>query len=293
MSCAYPIVVKVNGVSQRVPCGRCMCCMVSRRMVLSKLANYELQQCYKRGLGSSFLTLTYNPDSVPFASGTPYTTLEKSALQKFLKRFRRNSEYYGFSEKFKYLACGEYGSNGTCRPHYHIVMLGVTDVLAKTFSEKCWKNGFVQVGSLRSGGVDYITKYLTKSHIDKEIEKFYDFSGVQKPFFVRSQNIGSQWLAHHASEIVKNGYCVRVGNDMVLLPREMREKVCALTGVNPRPYIEQYIERQPYVNDRELERYLLAEQKEKLLIARNRQNGVACNSYQPDRAVSYLLSTES
>lgn len=56
---------------------------------------------------ASFVTLTYDNDSLPGDSG-----LHKEDFQRFMKRLRKYSGY-----DLKYFACGEYGGRFK-RPHY-------------------------------------------------------------------------------------------------------------------------------------------------------------------------------
>lgn len=64
------------------------------------------------------MTLTYDDDNCPLS-------LDKTALQKFWKRFRKLVDV-----PIRYFACGEYGSLNW-RPHYHALVL---DLISKISS---------------------------------------------------------------------------------------------------------------------------------------------------------------
>ena len=67
---------------------------------------------------TSFVTLTYNNDNLPYNENAILPTLRKKDLQMFFKRLRSRID------KIKYFACGEYG-DVTQRPHYHMILCGV------------------------------------------------------------------------------------------------------------------------------------------------------------------------
>lgn len=101
-------------------CGKCLACRVKKRREWSTRLALEMLQhpC------AVFLTLTYDEEHVPWCLDG--RTLDKSDLQKFMKRFRRHLERLkGRSYPVRYYACGEYGQRGTERPHYHLIIFGV------------------------------------------------------------------------------------------------------------------------------------------------------------------------
>lgn len=105
-------------------CGKCLACRVATRREWTTRLIFEMLKA-DRGC---FITLTYSEDYVP-VTDTGYRTLSKRDLQLFMKRFRINLER---TKKGKYpirfYACGEYGSRGTQRPHYHIIVFGASDM---------------------------------------------------------------------------------------------------------------------------------------------------------------------
>lgn len=239
MSCVSPILVKTSTGVVKASCGRCLSCCIARQSALTFLAQKELEANYKRGQGASFITLTYDDNHVPFAEGTPYMTLQKFDLQKFFKRLRRRLEYHNFNVPIKYIYAGEYGDT-LGRPHYHICCIGLTDYEFKTFARDCWRNGFMQIGALQSGGLRYVVKYMTKNRREREVEQFYEDVGLEKPFIQHSIRLGYDWIFNHADEIVQNDYCFGVPKR--LFPKPVRNLVERITGCPQRPAVEKYMQ---------------------------------------------------
>lgn len=103
-------------------CGKCLACRVAIRREWTTRLILELLS-HDAGMGI-FLTLTYSEDYCP-TTDTGFRTLSKRDLQLFMKRFRRNLEHAkGRAYPVRFYACGEYGSHGTQRPHYHILLFG-------------------------------------------------------------------------------------------------------------------------------------------------------------------------
>lgn len=102
---------------------------------------------------TSFVTLTYNDQWLP-------PTLEKSHLQKWLKKLRKRM---GPTRPIRFFACGEYGEkNG--RPHYHPLIFGADpesqrDRAAMTES---WQMGHVTILPIQAGAIEYVAGYTNK-----------------------------------------------------------------------------------------------------------------------------------
>lgn len=112
-----------------IPCGHCIGCQLERsrqwadRCMLE--AKYHTMNC--------FITLTFDEyhikeqlEEVILVNEDgelkSYFSLDKSVLQKFLKRLRKRLDNeYGL--KVRYFACGEYGTH-TARPHFHVILFG-------------------------------------------------------------------------------------------------------------------------------------------------------------------------
>jgi hypothetical protein len=184
MNCFSPILIKNKKTNsmQYVPCGKCLGCQTNRRNEWSLRLRLEHKEHYK----SSFVTLTYNDENIPFDKHPIFTkiavpTLYKPDLQNYIKKIRK-----AYQKKIRYYCIGEYGEK-TERPHYHILFFGIGmhewDIL-----DSKWEKGHTHVGDITDSSIHYCTKYVFKS------QKYYDYP--QTPFSTMSTKpaIGSKWL---------------------------------------------------------------------------------------------------
>lgn len=260
-----------------------MPCLIAKQSNLSFICRIEQQEAYKRGLGCSFLTLTYNDNAVPYTS-TGHRTLVKSDLQNFLKRFRK---YRQVDNKplVKFIACGEYGDK-LSRPHYHLVVFGADSAECLYYARKAWdksSKGLIQCGPLKAGGITYILKYITKSNIMPEIRAFYEINGVQPPFIEHSKGFAKDWIARHAEKIACAGYMFITRGKLRLYPEYVRNRVERLTGVSAKPYIKEYMSK-INTNGKTLDDYLaeITYRQEQSLIAKQRlQNKAVAPALSP------------
>lgn len=228
--CPHKITVKNKRTGQymQVPCGHCLPCRASRARSLAFVCNLKLYESYKKGFGSSFVTLTYSDDHLPFNSDFTHPTLLKSDLQKFFKNLRRQFEYHsvdGFNPDFFYLACGEYGDNSN-RPHYHFCAIGVPSPIMYEYGAKCWNyknHGIIDVGSLRTGGISYITKYCFKSITGSFAKDLYDSVGIERPFIVHSKGFETSYINDYSEDASALGSVNFTGKNE-LLPTYYRHK---------------------------------------------------------------------
>lgn len=197
-------IVEARGLRDlAVPCGRCAACLKDRR--IQWISRMRLEQFVSPC--STFLTLTYDNAHCP-------SRLEKSDVQKFLKRLRMASRDYGIPPfSVRYFFCGEYGSR-TYRPHYHAVLFGV-DMMASDWLPRCvgttlgrrprycsgiverlWPFGFNVVGSCSSASIRYVSKYVSKQYADPErrLKCFTMYSqGLGRGLFVDVRRIGRKF----------------------------------------------------------------------------------------------------
>lgn len=102
------------------PCGQCFHCRVNQariwqtRLLLESMTSTD----------STFLTLTYDDDNIPWDFN-----LDKKHLTKFLKRYRKRMS----PAKIRYYAVGEYGDE-TFRPHFHLAIFSDSKI------ERCYKS---------------------------------------------------------------------------------------------------------------------------------------------------------
>lgn len=168
-------------------------------MILESL-NYENEQ-------QSFLTLTYSEENLPYSqpgeSGESHPTLDKSDLQKFLKRLRKNMG------KFRYFACGEYGTK-THRPHYHLIIFGLP--LSLDFEERIrqiWGKGHITVAPVNPDRFAYVAGYTLKKLTTQKAMDENDRTGT--PEFAtqsRRPGLGSDYIEHICKRIKTRGISV-------------------------------------------------------------------------------------
>lgn len=150
MSCPTPIRIKgrskMSGLSLDVPCGRCGNCLEQRRSYWTFRMHEEL----RNHDSAAFITLTYTE---PPLSKQNEPTLEKTALQNFIKRLRHHLG----GRKIRYYAIGEYGTK-TQRPHYHAIIFGL-DRLEINYVREAWTLGQSMATPVNDARIHYLTKY--------------------------------------------------------------------------------------------------------------------------------------
>lgn len=118
---------------------------------------------------SVFVTLTYDEEHHPKDG-----SVRRSEVQGFMKRLR----FALAPRKVRFYAVGEYGDE-TWRPHYHVVLFGVS-VFEEKEIERCWSRGFVQVVpltvELAAYCVGYVTKKMTKESDSRLCGRMPEFS---------------------------------------------------------------------------------------------------------------------
>jgi len=194
MSCLSPILIpnKAFGAPQNskmfVPCNKCIGCLKDKQ----KRWVYRLQRECSTSDYQLFVTLTYNPNSVPLLLN-PTLSKDKQVIVRYEDYVKRKqivdceqtlypidlTNYFKRLRKcglqFKYFACGEYGDQFN-RPHYHIAFFFSTESFSvDVFASLCkelWKFGDVDVQPLIDARITYITKYLLKSDLESAPNSF-------------------------------------------------------------------------------------------------------------------------
>jgi hypothetical protein len=108
---------------------------------------------------NSFITLTYNKAHLPL-----HGTLQLKDFQDFMKRLRKK---YKSSKQnpIPFYHCGEYGENGTRRPHYHAIIFNrhITQPnLQKLWSINKQPIGHVHIGQVTFDSAAYVAGYVNK-----------------------------------------------------------------------------------------------------------------------------------
>lgn len=134
-----------------LPCGQCLGCQTSRAKEWALRCHLEQQQ-HECG---AFSTITYEDRWMP-------PTLEKRALQLFLKRVRAKLPS---ARPIRFFACGEYGAT-TGRPHYHALLFGASDQDQQLIQDS-WHFGHIKTETMSPQRIAYTAGYTTKKLADK------------------------------------------------------------------------------------------------------------------------------
>lgn len=211
MSCISPMQIKsAEGSIKYVPCRHCVGCTIKKIQDLRIYGTAEQTFQALKGRSSSFIRLSYNDANLPVIyngelkrlgelvqNGKVPTnfdmTLLKTDFQNFMKRVRQDIARKYDQRKIKYMYCGEYGDEGN-RPHYHIVLFGVSPLEAKVIIGKQWNFGFIDYKPLESGAIRYISDYMFNDVFGELREQKYTSKGIEPPFLHRSKNIGTHYL---------------------------------------------------------------------------------------------------
>lgn len=229
----------LKNTKMEIACGRCAGCR------LDKARDWAIRCVHEASLHkeSCFLTLTYNPESLP-----PGGSLVKEDMQKFLKRLRRRHEYFinehGKKEKrtIRFFQAGEYGecckncglsrprcrcgawTPGLGRPHHHCLLFGYSfpdrEVLRMGkyplfFSPELtlgknplWPHGFASIGELNFDTACYTARYILKKITGDPAEDHYQ---GKKPEFItmsRRPGIGKEWYDRFSSDLYNHDTAV-------------------------------------------------------------------------------------
>jgi len=142
-----------NQSGQIYSCGKCKAChdkYIRQWVFRLQKQQYETPNCL-------FVTMTYDYAHIPMNKGK--FTLRKSDYQKFLKRLRKALP----NRNFKYVLCGEYGSNFD-RPHYHMILFDI-EMNDYPVLSAAWGMGHVHVGSVTPASIAYTFKYAVKGDL--------------------------------------------------------------------------------------------------------------------------------
>lgn len=208
-----------------LPCGKCEACLKNKRLEQSIRITHEIEAHED----NCFITLTYNPDNLPYTDGETLLrgsespsdgflpTLNIDDYQRWLKRFRKQIKAI-YGKTIRYFIVGEYGTKGK-RPHYHAIIFGwkPDDLTEHKFHgkywtyrskliEKTWTLGFSEVGiDVNAGVAKYCAQYVTKKFTTEDSRP--DFV---MPEFVRASKmnggIGSQFVHKFHKQLAEQGY---------------------------------------------------------------------------------------
>ena len=242
MGCLFPIEMKVDGKPIQAPCRNCANCRALRKANLDVQYTMELMENYKKGFGATFITLTYNDENVPISTKKYkefHLTLVKEHSQKYMANMRnliRRAVKEGMkaNEKYSYILAGEYGTdpNGTERPHYHAVIIGVDAEKWATLSKTQWKYGAQKIEILKgTRGISYVTSYFENCINKKEANEILEKYGFQPPYITRSRNTAINTIMDNWEEWTENGMRYYTRGKNIPLPRNIRERIRQTEGI--------------------------------------------------------------
>lgn len=183
MKCLRPTQFN-NAHGNYISCGQCMPCRITRRSEWTTKLMLEWKT-FKDGV---FVTLTYAPDYLPDKEYFKGGSLNKSDLQKFLKRFRFNYQNKYGKTKIRHFAVGEYGDKSQ-RAHYHILLFNVDIEFAEETVEKSWTLGLTQTDPLHENRIKYTVGYTIKKLTS--LQHYPD--GRVPEFSIQSKNPALGW----------------------------------------------------------------------------------------------------
>jgi len=172
---------------------------------------------------SFFVTLTYDTEHIMFCPKNR-PTLYPSHLTAYWKLLRAKLNH----TKFKYYACGEYGSNKK-RPHYHIILfikntdLSPTKLLNEL--EKLWQHGTIYVGTVTAESVAYTLKYISKKGSVPQYNgdtRVPEFQRVSKGLGIDYLKTIGQW---HIADLINRAYVPLPGGNKAPMPRYYKDKI--------------------------------------------------------------------
>lgn len=213
----------VNGVTTGYvpfPCGKCPPCM--RRRVSGW--SFRLVKHGEQSNSALFVTLTYDDINIP-KSKNGLQTLDKSDLQKFFKRLRKQSKKTS-NEKISYYAVGEYGDK-TQRPHYHIILFNAnTKDVETSWTLNNVSIGHVHFGDVSDASIGYTLKYISK---EKRIPMF-NGDDRAKEFSVMSKGLGANYLnprtiKWHKQKLEERMYLPLKDGKKAAMPRYYKDKL--------------------------------------------------------------------
>lgn len=187
-------------------CGKCLGCRTDHATAWARRCTHEAQ-LHQHNL---FITITYDDEHLPEEGH-----LRADHLRNYLKRLRKNT-----GQKFRYFACGEYGST-TNRPHYHAATFGLEirdgkragkDLYESQQLTEIWGNGLVKFAPFTPATAAYIAQYQLKKQRGGREDA--DADGVWRPApFLRMSlrpAIGRQWAEKYAEDLT-HGYLITDG----------------------------------------------------------------------------------
>lgn len=208
--CPYTYTVKGNnGQIYNVSCGHCPQCKRSRSREWALRLTHEMST---NGHVGKFVTLTYADEYLTYTDPHCLTpTLVKDHLKSYLKSLRQLCRRR--SLPIKYYAVGEYGDKYG-RPHYHAIIIGPK--LDDSVYCKYWSYGLVDIGTVTTDSICYVTGYVRKKLHSKLADSVY--GKRQHPFSLSARGIGADYARQNIG-YVDSRHCYTLNGKQVAIPR--------------------------------------------------------------------------
>lgn len=225
-----------------IPCGNCIGCRLEYSRQWANRGYLE-SKCWAQNW---FVTLTYDedhifiPEEVTDKNGITFCkeddwigTLVPKELTAFIKSLRQIMKRENDQDGIRFMACGEYGSEGE-RPHYHIILFNCNLPLESfynpriinketyyqnTIIERAWggirnpvkgsdyinpeSKGISNISEASWNNIAYTARYITKKIKGNLSDSIYAEKGQIKEFFrvSRMPGIGEIYYNQHKDEI--------------------------------------------------------------------------------------------
>lgn len=184
-------------------CGKCQNCIMNKR---TEKAIRFIHETETRKWKTYFLTFTYDDKNI-YKNEKGYLSLNKNWVRKqrdkiystLYRRYIKSGKRKEYHKQYKYMIKGEYGENGTERPHYH-VMLTIGKYASKIIHLfiKYFQGGRYEIEEAESiKAVFYTAGYTAKK---LEWKKGYD--NIEPEFLIMSRGLGKDWALEN-SEYLK------------------------------------------------------------------------------------------
>lgn len=247
MACIKPF-MRINSAGKSVytSCGDCLLCREKRSMELLYYSTCEVLSQQKRGLQTTFVTLTYSDDNLPLswcagdsdwrispAKDVPFShlfqkpvpSLCRADFRDFNKRFRYYVEkFYGKGFPYKFLCTGEYGDLGS-RPHFHFIAYGLSPTQVERCAYPAWNGrGHIDISPLGSAGTNYLVGYCSSLPTRNAVKIMFDDAHRERPFMHHSKNLGSDVLNQDVQSFLDTGVGSTLSGKEVPLPSYIRRK---------------------------------------------------------------------
>lgn len=204
-----------------VPCRSCLNCRIDRQNEIVDKAEYEYIK-YKCG---AFVTFTYDDVHnlknafIDSKTGKFTYSINKKDGKDFLNRLNKlvhaeadKLKKQGFpivlcNPDYKYIITHEYGDKFS-RNHIHCLFFGLDFAYCERLFWRAWQNqGSIQVGSIKNGGIEYCTKYITQQVFGMEKFFKYAYHHMEAPCSSHSLGFGEGLYLSQLDYIKKNdGY---------------------------------------------------------------------------------------